>query len=118
MYLSTNLQYLLDLNKMSASDLANQLGISQPAVSKWLNTPQGEMPSVTMHNLIKISELFNVSLDDLLKKDLASGADKEIPLTQRVDEAMKTLKDIKEQLKKGRHKFKSFARPRLTLAGV
>ena len=55
-----------DLRKefnLTQQDLADKIGVSSAAVSKW-ETDRG-LPDIS--NLIQISELFNISLDELLK---------------------------------------------------
>ncbi|MCK4551288.1 MAG: helix-turn-helix transcriptional regulator [Tenericutes bacterium] len=57
---------LRDLRKqknMSQEDLANQLDISRQSVSKW----ESGLSMPDLENAIKLSELFNVTLDYLLK---------------------------------------------------
>ncbi|HPD88718.1 MAG TPA: helix-turn-helix transcriptional regulator [Oscillospiraceae bacterium] len=60
-------------NGMSQEDLADQLGVSRQAVSKWENG-QG-FPET--EKLMQISSLFNVSLDYLLKEEHEEAAAEE-----------------------------------------
>lgn len=61
---------------MTQTELAEKLGVSRQAVSRWeMGTA---MPDID--NLIAMSDLFDVTLDDLLKeqtKQLQSGAEEE-----------------------------------------
>lgn len=86
MYFSQNIRLLRKAAKMTQLDLGDYLGVGHVAVSsyeKGLVTPKFE-------GLIKLSELFNVSLDDLVFKDLsqdpaqkaASDLDKDALLKQ------------------------------------
>lgn len=52
--------------KLSQEDLANELGVARQTISKW------ELGETTpeMDKLIKISEIFKISLDDLVKEEL------------------------------------------------
>lgn len=73
-------QKISDLRKrsnMTQEDLAQKLGISSQAVSKWENDLS--IPDVPL--IIEMSDMFGVSLDELLK-------DRE-PTTQLVAEGMK-----------------------------
>ncbi len=61
-----------DLRKkagMSQDDLADQVGVSRQAISKWERSEA--MPE--LYNLITISEVLNVSLDELAGKEKASN---------------------------------------------
>ena len=57
-----NLQELIKINKFSQQQVAKEIGVSQRAVSKWLNG-QAE-PTAT--NIFKLSLFFGVSADFLL----------------------------------------------------
>jgi transcriptional regulator with XRE-family HTH domain len=50
---------------MSQQELANELNISRQSISKWENG--SALPSFT--NIMAISELFHISLDELIKND-------------------------------------------------
>lgn len=50
-------------NGMSQEDLADKLGVSRQAISKW----EGMLSVPDLQNVLKISELFNVTTDYLLK---------------------------------------------------
>lgn len=58
---------------MSQEDLAEQLGVSRQAVSKW----ESEQGFPETEKLLQISTLFSVSLDYLLKEDSAAPAKEE-----------------------------------------
>lgn len=64
MDLREKLKKLRQENHLSQETLANQLGVSRQAVSKWENGTA--YPD--FDNLIELSELYNVSLDYLMKK--------------------------------------------------
>lgn len=61
-----NLRYLRVTNNMTQTDLAAKLNVSHQAVS---NYERGQR-SCNLDSLILLSELFDVSIDDLLKKKL------------------------------------------------
>ena len=52
--------------KLTQSDLAEKLNVSDRAISKWENGQS--LPSIDI--LLILSSFFNVSIDDMLKKDL------------------------------------------------
>lgn len=65
--LARNLKYLRNRGHFSQGDMANLLKISKSDMSKY------ESGAVELSNqgLINVSELFSVTVDDLLKNDLA-----------------------------------------------
>lgn len=64
MLFSKNMKYLTK-EKIKQSELARILNISRQSVSDLINSKDPKAST-----LIKISEIYNVSIDDLLKKDL------------------------------------------------
>ena len=69
--LPNNLYALRRKAGLSQEELAEKLGVSRQAVSKW---ERGEAYPDT-ENLIVISEMFSVTIDDLLKSDNISADD-------------------------------------------
>ncbi len=63
MNLANRIQILRKQNGMSQEILAEQLGVSRQAVSKW----ESEQSTPDIENIIAISDLFDVSTDFLLK---------------------------------------------------
>ncbi len=53
---------LRTLNKLTQKEVAERLGISQPSYIRYENGSA----EPTLENLIKLADLFDVSLDDLL----------------------------------------------------
>jgi len=66
MRIGDQLQRQRKLHDMSQNQLADKLGISRQSISKWENGTT--LPSFS--NVIAISNLFDVSLDDLIKGDV------------------------------------------------
>ena len=66
---------LRKINGMSQEDLAEELGVSRQAISKW----EGMLSVPDLQNVLKISELFNVTTDYLLKDNI--GDDRKIAAT-------------------------------------
>ena len=55
-------------NKMSQEELAEKLGVSRQAVSKW----ERAEASPTTDSLILLAQLYNISLDELLEINTAN----------------------------------------------
>lgn len=69
---------LIDLRKKSGwsqEDLAEKMDVSRQSVSKW----EGAQSVPDMKKIIKLSEIFGVSTDYLLKDDMETPESKEIP---------------------------------------
>ena len=65
-YFTKNIKYLTK-TKINQNQLAEKLGITRQSITTMLKT---EDPRAS--TLIKISEIYQVSIDDLLKKDLSN----------------------------------------------
>lgn len=63
MNLSEKLQLLRNNNRLSQEELAEKLGISRQAVSKW----ESGQSTPDLKKLIAIAELYNVTIDSLVK---------------------------------------------------
>lgn len=74
-YFSLNIEYLRKSKGWTQSQLADNVDITNNAVSAWEN--KRSYPNAI--TLLRISNLFRVSLDDLLKKDLARVGDNPTP---------------------------------------
>lgn len=72
MYIAKNLQYLRKRDKITQEDLAEKLNVSRQSVSKW---ETGEAYPET-DKLIAICDLFDVSLDGLMRSDLTGDGKK------------------------------------------
>lgn len=66
MEISTRIKNLRKELDLTQQDLADKIGVSRAAISKW-ETDRG-LPDIS--NLIQISELFNISLDELIKGNI------------------------------------------------
>lgn len=66
MKLSDKLSELRKINKMSQGQLAKKLNVTNQAVSKW--ELGKSYPDI--FNLVKLSDIYNISLDDLIKDDV------------------------------------------------
>ena len=66
----TNLQYLRAERHMTQEQLAMLLGVSRQSVTKW----EAEKSYPEMDKLIKMCQIFECSLDDLVQGDLTGRA--------------------------------------------
>lgn len=71
MNIAKNLQYLRKRDKITQEDLAEKLNVSRQSVSKW---ETGEAYPET-EKLLTICQLFDVSLDGLMRGDLSKQSD-------------------------------------------
>lgn len=89
--LSNQLKNLRKREKMSQNALAEKLFVSQQAVAKWeknISTPNPDM-------LIKIAEIFDVTVDDLLGITDEKKSPAEVPASEGLK---KELSDIMDDL--------------------
>ncbi len=66
MNISKQIQYFRKRDNMSQEELAEKLHVSRQSISNWEN--ERNYPDI--HNLLMMSILFNVSLDELVKGDV------------------------------------------------
>lgn len=78
MSFSENLYYLRKRDKITQEELADRLGVTRQSVSKW---ETGEASPET-DKLILICDLFGVSLDDIVRKDLTAETVAIVPATE------------------------------------
>lgn len=68
-YFTKNLNYLLKIKDIKKINFAEQIGISRQSLNQYIqgnNYPSFEI-------LVKISNILEITIDDLLKKDLENG---------------------------------------------
>lgn len=70
MYLAQNLKYLREQKGMSQRECAEAFGLSSSAVAMWEQDQR--KPDIEM--LIRLTEYFGVTLDDMVLKDLRPPA--------------------------------------------
>ncbi|AGK96364.1 helix-turn-helix transcriptional regulator [Clostridium pasteurianum] len=66
MRLSEKLRKLRKINKLSKEQLAEKLNATNQAVSEW----ELEKIYPDILNLVKLSDIFNISLDELINDDI------------------------------------------------
>ena len=70
MHLSQNLKYLRERNGINQRDLSDAIGLSSGAVGNWEN----ESRTPDIETIIKLAKFFDVTLDDLILKELRPPA--------------------------------------------
>lgn len=65
--LGSNIKYLRNKHKYSQQDLAEQLGVPRSSLSDY----ERGHTQVSIENIIKISDIFQVKIDDLLRSNLS-----------------------------------------------
>ena len=94
--IANRLVQLRKQHNLSQEELAEKLGISRQAVSKWERAES----SPDTDNLISIAKLYNVSLDDLLKTDEAQEELKRQAQEKREQEEKQDKENNKTMMQK------------------
>lgn len=92
MKFSNILKDLLKEHNLSQEKLANAIGFSQRAVSKWVN----EQAEPTETAILRCANFFNISTDELLGKDIFSIKRENAPsaLTQEETNLLDTFRSL------------------------
>ena len=72
MEIGNKINQLRKLSGMTQEQLAEKLNVSRQTISKW----ESDSTSPDLESIVKISRIFHVSLDDLLKEEEAGVANK------------------------------------------
>lgn len=83
-----NLDYLLYSSHMSRSDLGRAIDIAPSTINSWFTRSSD---GVALKSLVKISEYFNVTLDDLVNSDLAAAPASDNKLSEKEVAQVKRL---------------------------
>ncbi len=83
MFVGKNISYLRKIMNLTQDELAQKIIVSRQTISKWEN---GEVVPDSL-NLIELSKLFNVKVDDLLMNDIESVRLNEISEVNEVEKA-------------------------------
>lgn len=67
MFFNSNLEFLTKNKNLNQNQLANKLNVSRQSIQGYIK--QGKQPKYEL--LITICSLYNVSIDDMLTKDLS-----------------------------------------------
>ncbi len=69
-YLSKNIKFLRLQNKLTQEDIANVVGKARSLISAW----ESDDRDITTEDIIKLSDYFGVSMDELVGKDFQSNS--------------------------------------------
>ena len=58
-----NLDYLLTMHKLSRAELARQIDIAPSTINAWYTK---DYKGISLKNLVKLSNFFNVTIEDLV----------------------------------------------------
>lgn len=88
-FLNNNVKYLRNKNGLSQQGLADKIGIDRSTVSRIENNEI----ETTIDNAIKIAEALNVSLYDLVGRDLRLNNANTPPIEEKHEDYKKILKE-------------------------
>ena len=91
-----NLDYLLHINKMSRAELARTIGIAPSTINAWYTK---DYKGITLKNLVKLSNCFDITIEDLVNGDIRSL---NFTIENYTDSELKAIKDFSEYLKRSR----------------
>ena len=74
MYLNKNLRYLRNSKLLSYRQMGKQCGIGYASINRLENEDDS---NVKIHTLKKLADFFNITIDELVYKDLS----KDVPVT-------------------------------------
>ena len=95
MNLLKNLDYLLRVNNLTRAELSRELKIAPSTINTWFSKG---CENISLRFLIKISEYFGVSIDDLVHRDLESDEnEKDFRLVQSIYRMIRVIKDGDEK---------------------
>ncbi len=111
MSIGTNIYTLRKEKKITQAQLAEKLGVSEQAISKWENNQCA--PDVSLFPII--ADYFGVSIDRLFGYHMNSYADEVKAIMKAADDSMDTYKEI-EILTKGLEKYPNSPNLKIALA--
>lgn len=99
-FFSTNLKHLRESKGLSQNKLAEKIGVNQTTIARWED--DNRVP--TIDNAIDVAKALNISLIDLLGKDLRFE-EAELPPDNCIDEFIKENTISDEELEKRLKQF-------------
>ena len=91
MNLLKNLDYLLRVNNLTRAQLSRELNITPSTINTWFSKG---CENISLRFLIKLSEYFGVSIDDLVHRDLEKDeSEKDLRLVQSIYRLIRVVKD-------------------------
>ena len=95
MNLLKNLDYLLRVNNLTRAQLSRELNIAPSTINTWFSKG---CENISLRFLIKLSEYFGVSIDDLVHRDLESDeTEKDFSLVQSIYRMIRVIKEGDEK---------------------
>ena len=95
MNLLKNLDYLLRVNNLTRAQLSRELNIAPSTINTWFSKG---CENISLKFLIKISEYFGISIDDLVHRDLESDeTEKDFRLVQSIYRMIRVIKEGDEK---------------------
>lgn len=91
-----NLDYLLHINKMSRAELARTIGIAPSTINAWYTK---DYKGITLKNLIKLSNCFEVTIEDLVNGDINALL---FTSDNYSESELKAIKDFSDYIKRSR----------------
>lgn len=91
-----NLDYLLHINKMSRAELARTIGIAPSTINAWYTK---DYKGITLKNLIKLSNCFEVTIEDLVNGDINALL---FTSDNYTESELKAIKDFSDYIKRSR----------------
>lgn len=70
MHIKNNINYLINKNNISYSEIERKSGVSKSDISKLIREKRDQR-NLTIETVVKLANYFKVSLDDFVLKDLA-----------------------------------------------
>ena len=95
MNLLKNLDYLMRVNNLTRAQLSRELSIAPSTINTWFSKG---CENISLRFLIKLSEYFGVSIDDLVHRDLEKDeSEKDLRLVQSIYRLIRVVKDGDEK---------------------
>ena len=95
MNLLKNLDYLLRVNNLTRAQLSRELNIAPSTINTWFSKG---CENISLRFLIKLSEYFGVSIDDLVHRDLEKDeSEKDLRSLQSIYRMLRVVKDCDEK---------------------
>ena len=91
-----NLDYLLHINKMSRAELARTIGIAPSTINAWYTK---DYKGITLKNLVKLSNCFEITIEDLVNGDITSLS---FTTENYTESELKAIKDFSDYIKRSR----------------
>lgn len=91
-----NLDYLLTVNKMNRSELARRISIAPSTINAWYSK---DYRGITLKNLLKLSNCFDVTIEELVNGDIRSLS---FSPENYTESELRAIKDFSDYLKRKR----------------